>query len=56
MTYLQQRKYRMVGAMYRRMAAAGGRSEVLAAYGQVIRDAEAPAALVALGEELAQAA
>ncbi len=52
-TYLQQRKYRMVGAMYRRMAAAGDRHAVLAAYGQAIREAEAPRALVALGEELA---
>ncbi len=55
-TYLQQRKYRMVGAMYRRMAAAGDRQAVLAAYGQAIREAEAPGALVALGEELVLAA
>lgn len=55
-TYLQQRKYRMVGAMYRRMTRAGDRQAVLAAYGQVIREAEAPQALVSLGEELTQAA
>ncbi len=55
-TYLQQRKYRMVGEMYRRMARAGDRAAVLAAYGQVIREAEAPGALVGLGEELTQAA
>ena len=55
-TYLQQRKYKMVGAMYRQMAAAGDRQAVLAAYGQAIREAEAPQALVALGEELTQAA
>ncbi len=54
-TYLQQRKYRMVGEMYRRMARAGDRAAVLAAYGQVIREAEAPGALVGLGEELTQA-
>lgn len=54
-TYLQQRKYRMVGAMYQRMAAAGDREAVLTAYGKAIREAEAPAALVALGEELVQA-
>lgn len=55
MTYLQQRKYRMAGEMYRRMTRAGDRQTVLAAYGKVIREAEAPQALVSLGEELTQA-
>ncbi len=52
-TYLQQRKYRMFGEMYRRMAQAGDRQAVLAAYARVIREASAPQALVTLGEELA---
>jgi hypothetical protein len=55
-TYLQQRKYRMVGQMYRRMARAGDRQAVLDAYARVIREPDAPRALVTLCEELAQPA
>ena len=54
MTYLQQRKYWMVGAMYRLMTRAGDRQAVLAAYGQAMPDAEVPEALVSLCERLIQ--
>lgn len=56
LTYLQQRKYRMAGEMYRRMTQAGNRPAVLAAYGKVIQESEAPKALVALGESLIESA
>mgnify|MGYP000405524989 CR=1 FL=1 len=52
-TYVQQRKWRMFARMYQRMAQAGNRETVMAAYARVLREPGAPQALVSLGEELA---
>lgn len=52
-TYVQQRKWRMFARMYQRMAQAGDREAVMAAYARVLREPGAPQALVSLGEELA---